>query len=302
MDSEGLKTFVAVHRAGGFSSAAEVLGRSQPAISRRIAQLEDDLQAPLFERAAGGVVLSQAGRVLLPRAERVLAALQDASQAIAALRSGQGGPVALAAVGTLASTGLTGALKAFAERFAKVELSLQTATSAEVSDLVRRGDVTVGLRYLMDASPDLVCERIGVERLAVAAPPGHRLAGRRVASLLELKDEPWFAFADVDRRAEPSARNIFAQFLLRGVGDLRWTPVDSLTAQKRLVEAGFGLALMPVSATAEERAAGSLALIEVDDLDAATIVTLVVRKGGYLSPAALDLCERLRAEPFFAAS
>lgn len=298
MDSEGLKTFLAVHRAGGFSSAAELLGRTQPAISRRIAVLEDQLGAPLFERAAGGVALSQAGQVLLPHAERVLAALQDASRAITALKTGAG-PVSIAVVGTLASTGLTAALKGFAREFPDVDLSLQTATSAQVSDLVRRGEATVGLRYLMDPSPDLVCERIGGERLMVVAPPDHRLAGRRVAGLVELKDEPWLAFPEVDRRVEPSARNAFAQFLLRGVDHIRWTPVDSLTAQKRLVEAGFGLALMSASAVGEELAAGSLAVIEVDDLDAATPICLVVRRSGYLSPAASHLCGRLRAEPFF---
>lgn len=299
MDSEGLKTFLAVHRAGGFSNAAEQLGRTQPAISRRIGVLEDQLGAPLFERAAGGVTLSQAGQVLLPHAERVLAALQDAVQAIAALKAGAG-PVSIAVVGTLASTGLTGALKGFAGQFPEVELSLQTATSAQVSDLVRRGEATVGLRYLMDPSADLVCERIGGERLMVVASPGHRLAGRRVAGLIELKDEPWLAFPEVDRRVEPSARNAFAQFLLRGVDHIHWTPVDSLTAQKRLVEAGFGLALMSASAVGEERAEGSLAVIGVDDLDAATPICLVVRRGGYLSPAASHLCDRLRAEPFFA--
>jgi DNA-binding transcriptional LysR family regulator len=301
VDPEGLKTFLAVHRAGGFSKAADQLGRTQPAISRRIAVLEAQLGTPLFERAAGGVALSQAGQVLLPHAERVGAALQDAAQAILALKAGAG-PVSIALVGTLASTGLTGALKDFSTRFPGVELSLQTATSAQVSDLVRRGDATVGLRYLMDPSPDLVCERIGGERLMVVAAPDHPLAGRRVAGLVELRAEPWLAFPEVDRRVEPSARNAFAQFLLRGVDHIRWTPVDSLTAQKRLVEAGFGLALMSASAIGEEQAAGSIAVIEVDDLDAATPVCLVVRRGGYLSPAASHLCESLRAEPFFADS
>jgi DNA-binding transcriptional LysR family regulator len=299
MDSEGLKTFLAVHRAGGFSHAAEVLRRTQPAISRRIAVLEEQIGAPLFERAAAGVVLSQAGQALLPHAERVAAALQDATQALAALKSGAG-PVSVAVVGTLASTGLTGALKGFAAEFPGVDLSLRTATSIEVSDLVRRGEATLGLRYLVDPSPDLVCEPIGAERLMVVAAPDHPLAGRRTANLVDLKDEPWLAFPEVDRRVEPSARNAFAQFLLRGVDHVRWTPVDSLTAQKRLVEAGFGLALMSASAIGEEQATGSLAVIEVDDLDAATPICLVVRRGGYLSPAASHLCDRLRAVPFFA--
>src|SRR4051794_3320156 len=88
MDSDDLRTFLAISQNGGFSRAAETLNRSQPAISRRIALLEAELGAALFERAAGGVVLSQAGEVLLPHAEKALAALEDANAALAALRSG----------------------------------------------------------------------------------------------------------------------------------------------------------------------------------------------------------------------
>lgn len=78
MDAEALATFLAVHRQQSFSKAAEVLHRTQPAISRRISLLKEELGAPLFERTTSGIVLSQTGRVLLPYAERALAAVQDA--------------------------------------------------------------------------------------------------------------------------------------------------------------------------------------------------------------------------------
>src|SRR4029450_10585716 len=92
MDTEALETFVAVHREQGFSRAARVLNRTQPAISRRISLLGHELGAPLFERVTGGIVLSQAGRVLLPYAERALAAVKDATEAVRGLRAEAGGP------------------------------------------------------------------------------------------------------------------------------------------------------------------------------------------------------------------
>jgi DNA-binding transcriptional LysR family regulator len=294
LDSESLRTFLAIHRAGGFTRASQVLHRSQPAISRRIALLEHEVGAPLFERAAAGVVLSQAGRVLLPHAERVLAALEDCAASIRALRSGSAGPVSVAAVGTLASTELTPILGRFAARHPDVELTLRTATSAEVSELVRRGEATLGLRYLRDPSPDVVCEALPPEELVVACGSRHRFAGKRVASLAELAAETWLAFP---KAREASAGNLFAQFLVRGVASLRWTPVDSLTAQKRLIEAGFGIALLPESSIREERASGSLATIEVADLHAGNPVFAIVRKGGYLSPAARDLLALLASQP-----
>jgi DNA-binding transcriptional LysR family regulator len=293
VDSEALRTFLAIHRAGGFSHAARVLHRSQPAISRRIALLEHEFGAPLFERAAGGAVLSQAGRVLLPHAERALAALEDCESALRALRSGASGPVAIAAVGTLASTELTPILRRFAAAHPDVELTLRTATSAEVSELVRRGEVTLGVRYLHDPSKDLVCQALEPERMVVACGAGHRLAGRRIRLLALLRAEHWLAFPNAFEQREAFADNLFAQFLVRGVAELRWTPVDSLTAQKRLIEAGFGIALLPASSLREELAAGSLATIDVGDLDVANPVYALVRRGGYLSPAARDLLAQL---------
>lgn len=294
MDAEALVTFLAVHRAGGFSRAGERLRRSQPAISRRIALLEDELGAPLFDRGAGGVSLSQAGRVLLPYAERALAAMEDARAAVRALAGEDAGPVHMAVVGTLASTDLAGVLRTFAQTHPNVDFRLRTATSAEVSELVRIGEADLGLRYHADASEDLAHEIIAREPLVVACAPGHPLAGRRVARLADLKGERWLAFPDVPARREFAAAHIFALFLSRGLADIDWTAVDSLTAQKRLAEAGFGLALVPASGIAEEVMAGAVATIGVGDLDAGQEVVAVTRRDGFLSAAAHRLLGLVR--------
>jgi DNA-binding transcriptional LysR family regulator len=294
MDSDALETFVTIHRAGGFSAGAEKLHRSQPAISRRIAVLEDEIGAPLFDRVAGGIVLSQAGRALLPHAERVLAALTEARRALADAHAANSGSVSLAVVGTLASTELTVVLKRFGARHPKAALSLRTATSAEVSRVVRSGEADIGLRYHDDASGDLVCERLKPETLVVACARGHRFAGKTVRSLKALREEPWIAFPLSPGPSEATS-HIHAQFLVRGIGEIRWTPVDSLTAQKRLVEADFGLALVPESSIREERSARTLATIRVGDLKAVNPVSLIVRKGGYLNAASQRLIEIVRA-------
>lgn len=299
MDSEALLTFVTIHQVNGFSRAAEILGRSQPAISRRIALLEEELGVPVFERAASGVVLNEAGRTLLPHAERVLATLRDAESATKAMRAGAAGRVAIVAVGTLAGTNLTAVLKRFTANHPRIDLSIGTATSAEVSDLVRRGEATIGLRYLLDIAPDLISEHIASETMAVVCSTEHPFAGKRLKTLATLRHESWFAFRNSYDQRETFADNIFAQFQARGVGQIRWTPIDSLNAMKRLVEAGLGVALLPESAIDEERRIGSLATIPVTDLKVANPVYAVVRRGGYLSPATLNLLALLRNAPGF---
>lgn len=294
MDTEALRTFISIHQTGSFSGAAARLARSQPAISRRIALLEEELGVPLFERAASGVTLSSAGHVLLPHAQRVLAAAEDGRAAIANLKSGTGGSLSIAAVGTLAGAGLTPVLKRFSSSHEKIDLRLRTATSAEVSELVRNGEAAIGLRYHLDRAPDLDCLEIPGEHLHIVSAPEHPLAGKTLRSLRPLQNAHWFFFPNARDIPETSASNLFAHFQVLGIAELDWTPVDSLTAQKRLTEAGYGLAVLPESAIGDELTAGSLARIKVTGLNLANPVCIVTRRGGYLSPAALDLMALLK--------
>jgi DNA-binding transcriptional LysR family regulator len=295
MDSDALNTFLMVHHRGGISNAAKALHRTQPAISRRIALLEQELGMPLFERVAGRTVLSDAGRVMVPYAERAVAATQDAENAVRALARPDSGPVALAVVGTLAGGQLSEIMKRFAREHPNVNLTLRTATSAEVSDLIRRGEATIGLRYDRDPSRDLDCAVLFAERLQIVCAPDHPRAGRRVKKLADLRGERWIAFPVVPGRREISASHVFALFQTHGLGDVAWTPVDSLTAQKRLVEAGLGIALLSQSNAAEELKSGALGSIGVGDLTARHDVVAVTRRGGFLSAASRRLLDLVRA-------
>jgi DNA-binding transcriptional LysR family regulator len=296
MDSDALNTFLTVHRRGGISNAAKALHRSQPAISRRIALLEQELGVPLFDRVAGRTMLSDAGRVMVPYAERAVAAAQDAENAVRALARPNSGPVALAVVGTLAGGRLSTIMKRFASEHPDVNFTLRTATSAEVSALIRRGEATIGLRYDRDRSGDLDCELLIAEPLQVVCAPDHARAGRRVARLADLRGERWIAFPELPGRREISASHVFALFPTHGLGEIEWTPVDSLTAQKRLVEAGFGIALLSQSDVAEELGSSAIATIGVRDLAASHDVVAVTRRGGFLSAASRRLLEIIRAE------
>src|SRR3954462_3913883 len=218
MDSDALLTFLTVHRRGGISSAAKTLHRSQPAISRRIALLEQALGVPLFERIAGRTMLSDAGRVMVPYAERAVAAAQDAENAVRVLARPDSGPVALAVVGTLTGGRLSAILKRFATEHPGVDLSLRTATSAEVSDLIRRGEATIGLRLVDDGSGDLDCELLFTEPLQVVCAPDPPRAGRRVKRLADLRGGRWIALPGVPGRRELLASHILALFQTRGLG------------------------------------------------------------------------------------
>jgi DNA-binding transcriptional LysR family regulator len=289
-----IETFVSIARLGGFARAAEALHRSQPAISRRIEMLEDQLRTPIFERVHGGVVLTEAGRTFLPYAEALLASIKDGTEAVRGLERGEHGTVAVALVGTLASTRFAGTLRTFGQRHPNVKLELRTATSQEVGDLVRRGEVTLGLRYFGDSDPSLVSEVVTEEALLVVCAPEHRLAGRRVRDAQALAGERWVTFPPRRRRPEAFATALEQRLSAAGLASGDIIRIDSLTAQKRFVEAGFGIALLTESGVEEELRTGTLRTIDAPALRGGVPVTLVLRRNGYLSGAARTLVTVIR--------
>lgn len=292
MTLDELAAFVAVLREGGVTRAAAVLGRSQPALSRRIEQLEADLGCPLLDRspAAGVLGPTEAGRALLPHAEAALAAARDARRAVAAVHRGGAGEVGLAVVGTLATAGLAATLRRFAADFPAARLALRTAASREVSALVRRGEATLGLRYGAEADPLL--EAVPAGREALVAVAAGDVAARLASGVgaEALRGLPWIGFPPGRAGGGSFGEALDAALARAGLGDAPRLPVDSLTAQLRLAEAGLGLALVPADAAEDGLARGTLARVPADaPIEASVPVVLVRRCGGYLSAAARAL-------------
>ena len=240
MDFDNLEAFAAIVEFGGFTRAAEALHLSQPALSRRIGLLEHELRQQVFERGRRGAALTDAGRTFLPHAQAALACLRDGAAAVQALARGESGSLTLAIVGTLASTGLTAQLGRFRAAHPELRVLLRTGSSAEVSSLVRRGEAALGLRYFADPAPDVVSRSVYAEPMVVAAAPGNRLAGLRRIAPERLRGETWVAFP----AKRGAAADSFGQLLSRclaaaGLDAAEIVVIDSLTAQKRLVEAGL---------------------------------------------------------------
>jgi DNA-binding transcriptional LysR family regulator len=298
MELDHVEAFVAIVRSGGFSRASASLHLSQPAISRRVHLLERELGAPLFERVHGGALLTDAGRAFLPHAEALLASMRDGVEAVGALRGTGRGTVALAVVGTLASTTLTERLRRFREAHPGVDLRLRTALSAEVSALVLRGDATMGLRYGADPHPDLVSSTIHDEPMVPVCSPRHRLARVRSVAPRALAGERWLAFPPRPGAArEPYSSALEQRLAACGLGAAEIVPIDSLTAQKRMVEAGFGLALLPESSVDEELRAGTLRALRVPAMRVTIPVVLIHRRRAFQSGATKALTAMLASWP-----
>jgi DNA-binding transcriptional LysR family regulator len=215
---------------------------------------------------------------------------------VRALEGADRGLITVALVGTLASTPLTARLRAFRAACPGVQLRLRTALSAEVSALVRRGDATLGLRYDADPHPDLVSTLIHDEPRLVVCSPRHRLARARAVTSRMLAGEAWIGFpVRTGAPAEPSSLPLQRCLAAAGLGGAEIIAIDSLTAQKRMVEAGFGLALLPESSVDEELRAGTLRVLKVPAMRVTIPVVLIHRRRAFLSAATGRLMTLLAA-------
>jgi len=291
MELDHVEAFLAIARSGGFARGSAALHLSQPATSRRIQLLETELGAPLFDRVARGVTLTEAGRAFMPHAQAILASMRDGIDAVNSVRGTEHGSVTLALVGTLASSSLTAMLSQLCKAHPGLDLRLQTALSAEVSALVLRGDVALGLRYDTDPDPGLVSLIIHHERLVPVCSADHALAAGDTDLAAGLAGQRWLAFAS--RTGDPYALALQQLLAAHGLGAAEVLPVDSLTAQKRMAEAGFGLAILPESSLDEEFRAGTLRPINAPGLTATIPVALIRRRNAFQTGAARALIAAL---------
>jgi len=245
-----------------------------------------------------GAILTEAGQTFLPHAEGLLACVRDGIDAVRALQEVDRGTITLALVGTLASTTLTACLERFRAEHPSVQVRLRTALSQEVTALVRRGDATLGLRYGADPHPEMHCVKVHDEPMMVVCSPRHRLAHRSRVSPAALAGEPWVAFPARDGAVyDPYPWALQHRLAASGLSPAEIIPIDSLTAQKRMVEAGFGLALLPESSVDEELRTGTLCAMQVPAMNATLPVALIHRRRAYLSGAARALIAELMAWP-----
>jgi DNA-binding transcriptional LysR family regulator len=188
-----IRYFLAVAEYLNFSKAARQLHITQPPLSRQIRQLEDDLGVELFVRSKRCVELTKAGTAFLAEARKLVV---QAGHATEAARHAQKGESGLVRIGIASGLGaiLGKAVTEHARRFPSVNVECKDIFSTLQNELLRKGEIDVGLLRPPVDRVNLECELLQEEEFVVVMHKGHRLAKRRSVRLKEVADEPLMLF------------------------------------------------------------------------------------------------------------
>lgn len=189
MEPQNLRAFIAVAESGSFSEAAENLSLTQPAISKRIASLELYLHNQLFDRIGRKVSLTEAGRALLPRAQRILFEINDTERALSNLSGKVEGRLTMGTSHHIGLHRLPPILRQFSQQFPDVQLDMKFIDSEQAFDSVAQGEMELGVVTLPPKLPEHVhTELIWHDPLTVLVNEEHPLYQLSSASAVTLED------------------------------------------------------------------------------------------------------------------
>lgn len=256
-----LRVFAAVARTGSVTGAAEALHVTPPAVTLQMKLLADQLGLPLIERAAGGMVPTQAGRLLAETVHRIEACLADGAAALAALAGAETGTVHVGVVST-AKYFAPRVLAAFARDHPAIELRLLVGNRAEMVEGLRDRALDVAV---MGRPPDelqLETLVIGDHPHVVVAAPAHRLAARRAVPAAALAGETFLV-----REAGSGTRTLMERFFAEsGIAPRLGMEISSNETVKQAVMAGLGIAFLSAHTIDIEVEARRLAILDIEGL------------------------------------
>lgn len=191
MDTQNLRAFILVAEAGSFSEAAEKLHLTQPAVSKRIAQLEEHLNTPLFDRIGRTVNLTEAGKALLPHARAVELELAAAERSVRDLDGEVAGNLRLATSHHIGLHRLPPVLRDFTQQYGKVHIDIDFMDSEQAYDLTLRGEVELAIVTLAPTEQrHLVTRTIWNDPLDFMVQTGHSLTDHQTLELATLSQHP----------------------------------------------------------------------------------------------------------------
>jgi DNA-binding transcriptional LysR family regulator len=271
MTYDQLSAFLRVASEGSFTAASASLHKSQPAVSKLVRNLEEELGLQLFDRAAYRATLTDAGRRFFERAAAVLEST-EALRSFALELSGEAEPIVRLAIEAVAPLPkLAEVLRDVQQRFPAVRIELRTERlSGALEALASDGaDLAVATTLGLDRSAMEIRHVTSVRVLPVVRAD-HALARARTPAPAALRAHPQIILRDSALAETSASLNVLT-------GGLRWTVTD-VAAKKELIAAGMGWGGLPEHVIAPELASGALVALDVPEFEADRMELFAIRR------------------------
>ncbi|WP_378953460.1 LysR family transcriptional regulator [Pelosinus sp. sgz500959] len=279
MEWQQLEYFKIVAQTQHVTHAADLLSISQPALSRSIAKLEEELGFLLFDRRGKNIILNPYGQLFLEHVERAMQEIVDGKQMILDLLHPDWGSVSLSFLHSLGSNLVPGLLSKFRAANPNIQFKLfQNATNFLLEQL-NAGEIDLCLCAPVTTNENIEWEPLFAEELFVIVPTGHRLAKRASITLDEIKDEPVVTFKK-DYGLRILADQLFKE---EGLDPFITFEGEEIMTVAGLVEAKLGIALIPHVFGLDKT---NISFLPISTPTCQRIIGLASTKGKYLSPAA----------------
>jgi LysR family hydrogen peroxide-inducible transcriptional activator len=249
MEIHQLRYFTAVARAQSFSRAAQRCFVSQPSLSQQIAKLERSLGQRLFDRLGRRVVLTEAGRVLLDRAESILSAVEETERRLRDRNATDGGRVTVGILPTIAPYLLGPALKRFFHPNSATEVTIQEDVTAQLVAGAAAGDLDLAIVALPIGDERLTVEHLFTEPLFLVLPPDHRFVRKRNIRLEDLRDDRFIVLNEMHCLGE----QVLSVCRASGCEPKIACRSAQISTIQSLIALGQGISLLPAMARRAER-------------------------------------------------
>ncbi|MCJ2026320.1 MULTISPECIES: LysR family transcriptional regulator [unclassified Methylobacterium] len=288
---DGVQAFVLIAELGSYRRAAESLGLTQTALTRRIQKLEAFLGAVLLDRTTRTVRLSPVGREFLPLATRLIG---DFTHGVERLRTTSRlgiGDVTVATVQSIAFRRMPAVLQAYARDHPQNRVQILERSGALVTEAVRKGEADFGIHIQQEADPDLVEDRLVRDPFVLICHPGHALAGRREVRWTDLSGTDLVTLGG----ASGNRPRVEAQLRAVGLPPRGRFVVESTPTALALVSAGIGAAILPAALKGAAPRDDLIEILLTEPVIHRTI-SLVRRRNTSLTPAAALFYDALKSE------
>jgi DNA-binding transcriptional LysR family regulator len=281
MDTSHLHYFRTVARIQHMTKAAEELQIAQPALSKIIARLEEDLGVPLFDRQGRNIRLNTFGNAFLQRVELALNALEDGRKEIEELSGLHSGSVRLAVTSVEL---LSGPLADFLSQYPKTDFRIAQVSMMELEPLLLSGEVDICLTALPTQNVGVCSSHVLEEEVYLAVSPNHRFSDRQSISVAEAATEAFIGYNE-GQYYQP-LNDIFLGEA--GIHPKYICRVNEPTAIASLVRAGVGVALVGECGRSSD---SPLALVKIHDHSFKRNYKFIWLESRYLSVAARKFME-----------